>query len=58
MKVKRYSGRAIVFASVSSVSLSGLEGLIQTWSTYMSNQRSFYQDHENGGANFVQKIKK
>jgi hypothetical protein len=33
---KRYKGRAIVFASVSSVGLSvPIEGLIQTWSTYI-----------------------
>jgi hypothetical protein len=40
-------GRTIVFASVSSVTLSvPIEGLIQTW--------PFYQEHESGGANFVQ----
>jgi hypothetical protein len=43
--IKRYKGRTIVFASVSvtrslgrSVCLSvPIEGLIQTWSTYISN---------------------
>jgi hypothetical protein len=46
--IKRYKGRTIVFALVSSVCHSvPIEGLIQTW--------SFYQDHENGGANFVQR---
>jgi hypothetical protein len=35
--IERYKGRIIVFASV-SVSLSvPIEGLIQTWSTYISN---------------------